>query len=242
MFDYRQYWIGRYKGSIGSLRGPGHRRLREDANVIMYLKVQDQLGKLFKELKICLEDKTVLDAGAGTGLFTKWYLDHGAHVTAVDISEDALRVIRKNCPGASVGCCDLKDLDRLDRQMFDIVHCFDVLYHITDDGAWRRAIANLGQAAKQYVILHDRPVRWRPVLECDHVKVRRASDTTAEFSRHGFVERVRYPTHILYVRLPFLVVANIIPRLLYKIDRFLVSKGNMQGFASSHLHFELAQH
>jgi SAM-dependent methyltransferase len=200
----------------------------------MYVKVQEQLEKVFRDLRIRMDGKEVLDAGAGTGVFTKFYVDHGARVTAVDISEDALRVIREKCPMASLICCDLKDLDYL-KESFDVVHCSDVLYHITDDKAWRQTIANLARASKRYLILHDQYLRWRPLPGWRHVKSRRTVDTDAELSNLGFVERARYPTHILYVRFPFALLANIIPRILCKIDRFLASKDKMQQFASNHL-------
>lgn len=235
MFDYRQYWIDRHKRSGRNRRGSGHRRLRNKANVMMYLKVQEQLEKVCRDLGIGLEGKTVLDAGAGTGVFTQFYVDRGAQVTAVDISEDALGVIREKCPRASVLCCDLKEMDYLKRETFDVVHCFDVLYHITDDNAWRRTLANLARASKRYLVLHDQYVRWRPLASWSHVKPRRSSYTRAEASRLGFVERARYPTHILYVRFPFVLLANIIPRIFCKIDRFLASKDSIRDFASNHL-------
>ncbi|MFQ5851580.1 MAG: class I SAM-dependent methyltransferase [Candidatus Binatia bacterium] len=201
----------------------------------MYSKVQEQLENVFRDLRIGVDGKKVLDAGAGSGVFTKFYVDHGARVTAVDISEDALRDIRKKCPSASLLCCDLKDLDYVKKESFDVVHCADVLYHITDDEAWRRTIANLARASKRFLILHDRYVRWRPVAGWSHVKARRTAETRDESSKLGFVERGRYATHILYVRFPFVLLANVIPRILGKIDRFLASKGNSQDFASNHL-------
>jgi SAM-dependent methyltransferase len=200
----------------------------------MYLKVQEQLEKVFRDLRIRMDGKKVLDAGAGTGVFTKFYVDHGARVTAVDISEAALRVIRKKCPMASLMCCDLKDLDYF-KESFDVVHCSDVLYHITDDEAWRQTITNLARGSKRYLILHDQYMRWRALPGWSHVKSRRFAETKAELSKLGFVERARYPTHILYVRFPFTLLANLIPQILCKIDRFLASKDKIQHFASNHL-------
>ncbi|HET6893020.1 MAG TPA: class I SAM-dependent methyltransferase [Pyrinomonadaceae bacterium] len=59
--------------------------------------LQRRLEVVFDELlkEIPLSGRKVLDAGCGTGYFSKWALDRGARVTSVDIGINLLREARK---------------------------------------------------------------------------------------------------------------------------------------------------
>lgn len=50
----------------------------------------------------------VLEIGCGTGAYTRWLVDHGCEVTAIDISSEMVRLTRARCPQAIVlqGDCE----------------------------------------------------------------------------------------------------------------------------------------
>jgi 2-polyprenyl-3-methyl-5-hydroxy-6-metoxy-1,4-benzoquinol methylase len=97
-----------------------------------------------------LQEKRVLDAGAGIGRWTVGLLRLGAHVTAVDASENALERLRENvatlCSPDEQGRLQTAVVDllhpprELARERFDLVFSFGVLHHTGDT---RRALANL---------------------------------------------------------------------------------------------------
>jgi len=79
-----------------------------------------------------LAGRTVLDAGAGTGVASAALLDHGAHAVATDLSGDMLAWDAAARPPAAVA--DIRALPFADRSFDDCVAAF-VLNHLDDPGA-----------------------------------------------------------------------------------------------------------
>jgi 2-polyprenyl-3-methyl-5-hydroxy-6-metoxy-1,4-benzoquinol methylase len=79
-----------------------------------YTVVKDLLGNV--------EGKQVLDYGCGTGTFSRYLRAMGASVTGVDISENMIKVAKKNSPGDIVyHTLSEAGLDFLDDDSFDFV-------------------------------------------------------------------------------------------------------------------------
>lgn len=81
-----------------------------DEAALLYHHERTGQGRLFNEYiempatKALIEEKTlrrkrVLDIGCGTGIYSKYFLERGAHVTALDISENMLDMTRQHCQG-----------------------------------------------------------------------------------------------------------------------------------------------
>lgn len=70
-----------------------------------------------------VEDKFVLDAGCAAGWYTNWLLEHGAKVTALDISPKMIEMTKKRVgEKANIIKADLnKSLDFLNDEQFDVV-------------------------------------------------------------------------------------------------------------------------
>lgn len=236
-FNYKDYWKKRLRETGESLKGVGHKSYGEFANELMYKKTQIQLEKALRELKINVNGKTVLDAGAGIGIYTEFYLTRGAKVKAVDISEHALRIIRKKFPRVETKCCSLSDTVDINEK-FDIVHCFDVLYHITSEQDWKKAIDNLGKLSKEYIFIHNINTYWfgtsNFLFERKHIKVKnRNSVIEDKLGKLGFEKVGYYPTHILYVRPILHLLVKIIPYVFYSLDNFLISSLKLKGWEST---------
>lgn len=76
------------------------------------------------------DDQTVLDLGCGTGLTSKWIAQHGATVTAVDISPKLIKFARKDSAHKKVKYI-LSDITELDlKKKFDGIVMVDCLEHI----------------------------------------------------------------------------------------------------------------
>lgn len=78
--------------------------------------------------------KRVLDAGCAAGWYTKWLLDHGAEVTALDFSPRMIEMTRERVGDrAELRQTDLNEpLDFLPDQSFDIVLSSLVLHYLED--------------------------------------------------------------------------------------------------------------
>src|SRR5581483_1561763 len=220
-FDYRSYWKKRLKKAKNNLAGVGHKRFGDRANRLMYQRVNDVLMHVLKERKIPVKNKQILDAGAGIGMFVGIYKDLGAKITALDISPDALQILKKRYPSVKTITSGLEDLNkRVKRSSFDIVHCFDVLYHITADNQWEKAVRNLAFASKEYIIVHVISEQWHNSFHAVHVRALRNTRLRELLGEYGFIEEASYPTHVFYTKMPFYFIARYFPQFFYNMDAF----------------------
>jgi SAM-dependent methyltransferase len=72
-----------------------------------------------------------VDIGAGTGRHTRWLLEQGHRVTAVDPSEEMLAVAAREAPGARILPGDIRDVPLPDH-CADAIICALVLSHLPD--------------------------------------------------------------------------------------------------------------
>ena len=81
-----------------------------------------------------VKGRRILDAGCGSGAYSEWLLERGAHVVAIDASPEMV-VLAKEKVGrdGEVHLHDLREpLDFLESGSFDLVVCPLVLDHIQD--------------------------------------------------------------------------------------------------------------
>ena len=81
-----------------------------------------------------VNDKLVLDAGCGPGVYTEWLLDHGASVIAVDVSPKMIELAKKRIGNrANIQLADLrKPLPFIEDASIDVVLSPLVLDYIKD--------------------------------------------------------------------------------------------------------------
>lgn len=137
--DYWEYRHRTWRGHPGAIGLPEFSR---EENELQYQvkveRVRDAILELFPDPKL---RGRALDAGCGTGRFSKLLADLGLEVYGVDFSETAIEEARKHVPTGRFQKGEIGALD-LGRR-FGLVICIDVLYHVVDDSLWMRALANL---------------------------------------------------------------------------------------------------
>jgi len=142
----------------------------------------------------------VLDAGAGTGWFTEVLGKYG-NVTALDISEDALRFCRergiKNTIQADVAKIPVKD------GSFDLIVCSEVLYHqyVKDDGEVMREFNRvLKPSGRLLVKVPAHSYLWGMHDTVNLTKHRYEKDELRKiFLDNGFIiERITYANFFLF--------------------------------------------
>lgn len=102
------------------------------------------MRRLIATLHLGAQPSRVIDIGSGTGYYVReWLLAGAGEVIASDFSEAALEQLRARFPAIQAIQLDITaaELPAILRR-FDVVSAFDVLFHVTDDDAYRRAIAN----------------------------------------------------------------------------------------------------
>ncbi len=232
-FDDKQYWKNRH-AQQHNLRASGQKSVSLKSNEYIYTILADQYLKLLNSLDLS-DVKSVLDGGFGDGYFLKFYQQHFPElkIFGVDISKDAKLKI-DFIPKSRLYTSDLAEFS-MDRK-FDIVHSFDVLYHILNTEDYVSSLSNLASLSKKYVILHERFLKRTPLVSSKHVRLRSADFTNQILNSRGFFLTKEIPTHFFAVRLLTYKLNKLIPGALYKIDSRIAENLNssMQGFLASH--------
>lgn len=144
-FDARRYWEERLSDDY-SLTGVGFRRLGPGFNRWAYRVRQARFEDAVDRLELDAGSVRVVDVGSGTGFYVDRWLQRGAHVTGLDLTETAVDHLRRAYPGASFLRADVGDpsvVDQIGAGTVDVVSAMDVLFHIVDDAAYATALANI---------------------------------------------------------------------------------------------------
>ena len=144
-YDPESYWEKRLKDKF-SLVGVGHIGFNEYYNKWLYRKKLHAINSFFNNS--FLEDKEVLDIGCGTGFFVQWYLDKGAKVTGIDITDVSIRTLSDRFRKASFLKSDITATQFMSPKKFDIINIWDVIYHQVEDARFAQAIANIAATCK----------------------------------------------------------------------------------------------
>ena len=89
----------------------------------------------------------VLDVGAGTGYWVEFWRGRGAVVDGVDLVPLAVERLAERYAGSGTfWVADVAQTGSLRGEQYELVTCLNVLLHVTDDEAFRRALANVAGA------------------------------------------------------------------------------------------------
>lgn len=149
------------------------------------------------ELLPDVDNRHVLDAGCGSGVYTRRLVDRGATVTGVDLSTAMLEEARERVPEATFHEADLAEgLDAIDADSVDVVLCQHVFSHLPNLAgpldAFARVLRDGGtlvvsthNPVHDYVIVRDReyPVTGEQAHLDPSVETPPAAPTYAETER-----------------------------------------------------------
>lgn len=92
-------------------------------------------------LNLPLAGKRVLDAGCGVGHHSAFYTERGCHVVGIDGRADNVSMMKRLYPAVDGYVGDLQEMPLERLGMFDVVHCFGLLYHLDSPVAALRRLA-----------------------------------------------------------------------------------------------------
>ena len=226
-YEPREFWQRRLSEHF-DLRGTGESGLPLAYNRACYALRRSVLDRALREAGAAVAGRTVLDVGCGTGFFTAYYLDHGARVTGLDIAPVAIERLAARHPEARFLLADVSEAEIAGH--FDLVNAFDVLYHITDDARWERAVRHLAQAVAPGGLLLVTDTFAALGGLAAHNQSRPLARYQELLAAAGLVPGRLYPTHVLLNReLGPLRFVNRAPGLLLLADRALLALGAGRG-------------
>ena len=122
------------------------RLFRDNTHKPEYLTTVRYFDRLFN-----LNSK-ILDACAGAGRYSFYLADKGHSVTACDLSEHHVNIIKSN-PSAEkltdIRVCNVMDLSGFENNSFDVVLCMGALYHYRNDDDKRQAVSECVRVCKR---------------------------------------------------------------------------------------------
>jgi SAM-dependent methyltransferase len=229
----KDYWRKRH-AKTPSLKASGVKSVGVRSNQYVYKILADQYLKLLNGLDL-KGVNSVLDCGFGDGYFLRFYQRHFPEfkIYGVDISEDA----KKKIDFLAKDNLYTGDLTKFkSRRRFDIVHSFDVMYHILNSDDYTKTLNNMASLANRYIILHERFLEKAPLISSKHVRMRRSEFTNQVLNSREFFLSKEIPTHFLAMRLFTYKFNKVMPASLYKIDRYIAENihPSAQEFLASH--------
>lgn len=194
------YWEERHR-ALPPLLAVGHGRVGLPFNAWMYRVRRHVFHQSAPELLGDRRDVSVLDVDSGTGFYADLWRELGVRdITASDAAAEAVARLRARGVAPSVLRLDVAGpRDRLPSRRFDAVSAFDVLFHLTDEESYARAIANLAALVRSGGLLllseNLRPDGDRRVS--DTQTDRSAARTLALLEAAGFDLLSRRPMFVL---------------------------------------------
>jgi SAM-dependent methyltransferase len=193
----RDYWEERLRGDY-SLGGVGYQGLGEAFNAWGYRARRRVFLRLVRPL--VAPGARVLDVGSGTGFYLELWRELGAGaITGSDLTGVAVERLAAQRPDADAVRLDIGDeaID-LPESSFDAISAMDVLFHITDDRRFARALANAARLLRPGGVLvfsdlfvHGEP--WR----APHQAIRSLAEVRAAVAVAGLREELRRPMLVL---------------------------------------------
>lgn len=120
-----------------------------DIGYANYLAIEAQRGQRLEAKSrlatirkfFSFEGKNCLEIGCATGEFARLAASHGAKVTGIDISEEAIRYAKTRYPNIDFKCCDVGGLGKSEK--FDLVCGFEVIEHVLSPGKFLDQISSV---------------------------------------------------------------------------------------------------
>jgi 2-polyprenyl-3-methyl-5-hydroxy-6-metoxy-1,4-benzoquinol methylase len=118
---------------------------KDNAHLVEYLTTIRYFDRLIPP------NSDILDACAGTGVYSFYLAEQGHCVTACDLSEHHVEII-KSKPNADklvhISPCNVLDMPQFADNTFDVVLCMGALYHLPTDELRKQAVMECKRVCK----------------------------------------------------------------------------------------------
>ena len=232
-YTTRDDWERRYSGSAG-LHGPGTRAHSVNGNRQFYRTKRDALDRCLALAQQTFQGKRILDIGGGSGQFIDYYLNRGAsRVVVSDYAESALRHVQQQYANDDrIGTWHWDATSTLTGQeeQFDFVLAMEMIFLISDDDGFARAVGNLADFVlpNGCLLISDVFLEEGDPPSPEGATAKRRKRTLFEriITEHGLKIVGYVPQSVLYNRHVFRRLQGVVERcgnLLYWLDRLAMA-------------------
>ena len=193
----KAYWEARLRADY-SLGGVGYIGLGEAFNRWSYRVRRHVLRRTLRTLDLT-RDASVLDVGSGTGFMVDvWRTAGFRRVEGCDLTSVAVEGLSQRFPSTRFLTVDISGSNVPYLEQFDAVSANDVLYHIVDDAAYRRALTNISEALRPggYFVFSENFLHG-PTQRSEHQVSRSLDEITHMLVEAGFDVIARRPLFVL---------------------------------------------
>ena len=117
-----------------------------------YASVELTILRHFYNHDVSLEGSAVFDVGSGAGHWVDFYRRLGAATcVGCDLSRTVVDFLRSKYAGQdgiTIHHGPFQDILQGQRDAFDLVNAIGVMFHVVDDGEWRRGLSAIGEALR----------------------------------------------------------------------------------------------
>jgi SAM-dependent methyltransferase len=136
----------------------------QEFHTLDYLDITARRLEHLATLGLEIQSKHVLELGAGVGDLTQFFVSRDCKITATDARSDLVEIIRSRFPNeVSARVLDLENTNLEFKEVFDIVFCYGVLYHLSDPEAVIKTLAR----STQNLLLLETCVTEKSVIGAD---------------------------------------------------------------------------
>lgn len=199
-FDGKKYWEERLTAKY-DVQGVGYSSLSKEYNEWLYRIRKKVFLRIIKRYKLKEADK-ILDIGSGTGFYIKlWEKLRTKELIGIDITHLAVSNLSDQFKAHTFYQVDIgKSIPpTLKRSApFDIISAMDVLFHITNDVKFEKALYNIYNLLKPdgFFIWSDNFLHSKEIRS-QHIIHRNLSKTTEILKNTGFSIIERRPMFVL---------------------------------------------
>lgn len=115
-----------------------------------YLRHNARRLEHLASLRIPVAGMSVLEVGAGIGDHSHYYIDRSCRITITEVRNENIYYLRQRYPDKRVLQLDMENPLPIERAPFDIVHCYGLLYHLSNP---EQALAYLSKNTKETLFL-----------------------------------------------------------------------------------------
>jgi SAM-dependent methyltransferase len=220
-----EFWEQRLSEQF-DLRGTGETTMSVAYNRACYQLRREVLDRALADAGVDPRGRRVLDVGCGTGFWTAYYIDRGAGYTGLDLAPSSVQRLSERYPQAVFRQADISEADP--GGPYDIVHVFDVLYHIVDEARFDAALQRLATAVAPggLLLLTDLFADSPGLAEHNRMRSLARYRRVLDAGPARFEYRPLRPTHVLLnTHLGPWRFVNRVPALLLALDRALLALG-----------------